>query len=324
MVLFISSIAETNRAPFDLPEAESELVAGFHTEYSGFRWALYFLAEYVNMLVAAAVAVTLFWGGWLRPFPNVGWLEIPLNYGFPVLLFAGSGLACFPMAWRETVRWRRVFMVVVALGGARLRSAVPGAFYQPAGHRRLLVRVQDLGDHLHHDLDARHVPAFPLRPVDEHRLESHDPHRHGLDPGQRRSGDALALTDFNHKGTKTQRSDLNVLVALWGRSRGHCIYKHYRIGMVGGEIEFDWDAQNLRHLKRHRVGAQEFEELITGGPLYLEYQTAGDEERYKVLGATRAGRFSIAVWTPREGRVRAVTAYEPNHSFQRLYLEGCK
>jgi NADH-quinone oxidoreductase subunit H len=116
MVYFISSIAETNRLPFDLPEAESELVAGFHVEYSGFRWALYFLAEYVNMLVVAAVAVTVFWGGWLRPFPNVGWLEIPLNYGFPILLFAGSGLACFPMAWRETVRWRRIFMVVVALG----------------------------------------------------------------------------------------------------------------------------------------------------------------------------------------------------------------
>ena len=116
VVYFISAVAETNRAPFDLPEAESELVAGFHTEYSGFRWALYFLAEYVNMIVVSAVAVTLFWGGWLRPFPNVAWLAIPLNYGVPVLLFAGAGLACFPMAFRETVRWRRIFMVVVALG----------------------------------------------------------------------------------------------------------------------------------------------------------------------------------------------------------------
>ena len=68
------------------------------------------------MIVVSAVAVTLFWGGWLRPFPNVAWLAIPLNYGVPVLLFAGAGLACFPMAFRETVRWRRIFMVVVALG----------------------------------------------------------------------------------------------------------------------------------------------------------------------------------------------------------------
>jgi NADH-quinone oxidoreductase subunit H len=127
MVYLISSIAETNRLPFDLPEAESELVAGFHTEYSGFRWALYFLAEYVNMLVVSAVAATVFWGGWLRPFPNVGWLEIPLNYVFPILLFGVSGLACFRMAWRETVRWRWIFMVVVALGvlACALPFAVP-------------------------------------------------------------------------------------------------------------------------------------------------------------------------------------------------------
>jgi NADH-quinone oxidoreductase subunit H len=95
VVYIIAATAETNRAPFDLPEAESELVAGFHTEYSGFRWALYFLAEYANIFVVSSVAVTLFWGGWLRPFPNVAWLEIPINTVFPALLFIGSGASCF-------------------------------------------------------------------------------------------------------------------------------------------------------------------------------------------------------------------------------------
>ncbi|HTM47615.1 MAG TPA: complex I subunit 1 family protein [Bryobacteraceae bacterium] len=95
VVYIIAATAETNRAPFDLPEAESELVAGFHTEYSGFRWALYFLAEYANIFVVSSVAVTLFWGGWLRPFPNVAWLEIPMNVVFPAILFIGSGASCF-------------------------------------------------------------------------------------------------------------------------------------------------------------------------------------------------------------------------------------
>src|SRR3954463_6793521 len=90
-VYIIAATAETNRAPFDLPEAESELVAGFHTEYSGFRWALYFLAEYANIFVVSGVAVTLFWGGWLRPFPSVAWLEFPVNKLFPFLLFFLSG-----------------------------------------------------------------------------------------------------------------------------------------------------------------------------------------------------------------------------------------
>ncbi|HXA01914.1 MAG TPA: complex I subunit 1 family protein [Cytophagaceae bacterium] len=72
LIFFICSLAECNRAPFDIPEAESELVAGFHTEYSGFRWAFLFLAEYAMMLLMAALGVILFLGSWNTVLPNIG------------------------------------------------------------------------------------------------------------------------------------------------------------------------------------------------------------------------------------------------------------
>jgi len=76
LVFFIGGIAETSRAPFDLPEADTELVAGYHTEYGGMRWGLFQMAEYINMIVLSSLAVTLFFGGW-----HVPWVESLDSYG---------------------------------------------------------------------------------------------------------------------------------------------------------------------------------------------------------------------------------------------------
>jgi len=86
LVYFISGVAETNRAPFDVAEGESEIVAGFHVDYSGMAFALFFIAEYVNMILISALTVIFFFGGWLSPFdgwlPHDSWLASPSFFWF--------------------------------------------------------------------------------------------------------------------------------------------------------------------------------------------------------------------------------------------------
>lgn len=98
LILFVAGLAEVNRTPFDLPEAESELVQGFFTEYSGMRWALFYVAEYANMFLVSAVAVSFFLGGWTSPFGS--FLSGPL-WGFFWFVMKGMVLI-FLQIW---LRW---------------------------------------------------------------------------------------------------------------------------------------------------------------------------------------------------------------------------
>ncbi|MFZ3215443.1 MAG: complex I subunit 1 family protein [Candidatus Acidiferrales bacterium] len=136
-IYLVGSIAETNRAPFDLPEAESELVAGYMTEYSGFRWSLYFLAEYANMVIVAGIATTLFLGGWLRPFASyhehfpgtsIEWLN-----AFPALLLLGVAAYCFSLAPKQPVKIQKIVMGIAALLCLILAGVLAGALFASPG-----------------------------------------------------------------------------------------------------------------------------------------------------------------------------------------------
>lgn len=138
VIFMIAAIAEVNRIPFDLPEAEAELVAGFHTEFSGFRWALYMLGESANTFVVCCVAATLFLGGWLRPFPNIHWLDIPLGYIAPAAMIVVPGLLTVRLARRIRMPVERTgllaFASIVTLIGLLLlvpavNQAVSGPFW---------------------------------------------------------------------------------------------------------------------------------------------------------------------------------------------------
>ena len=134
LLFFAAAVAETNRAPFDLAEAESELVAGFHTEYASFKFAMFFMAEYSSMITVSCLATILFFGGWLSPFPQTG-LWAWTRY-IPSAAFALAGLALIVHGVRYLTLLGRIVLpalglVLCALGLLFSRPGVPDFIQGP-------------------------------------------------------------------------------------------------------------------------------------------------------------------------------------------------
>ena len=228
LIYVVTMVGETNRLPFDLPEGEGELVAGFHTEYSSLKFALFYLAEYINMVTVSALATTLFLGGWRAPWPisvwsgaNSGWYPLIWFVGKLVLfifffiwlrgslprirydqLMALGWKVLIPasLAWTliiATLRvWRRqggstpIYIVAALIVAALLALWLGWDFSAQRRARAAEAEEERVAEH-----EREHGPAFPVPPLNL-------PHYHGIGLGVPVSGAGLPAAGAEDTSTK--------------------------------------------------------------------------------------------------------------------------
>jgi NADH-quinone oxidoreductase subunit H len=132
IIYAICAVAETNRAPFDLPEAESELIAGYHTEYSSMKWALFFLAEYMAVITQSALAVTLFFGGWSGPFaeqfPLLGVLYFVIKVSLFIFIFTWLRATLPRLRYDQLMRFGWKVLMPLAIVNLIITAGAVAAF----------------------------------------------------------------------------------------------------------------------------------------------------------------------------------------------------